>query len=172
MLKALAYHLRQLADTADDRFREAVVGRLDGKATEEQIRALKEFIFLLPVTLKQLSSYWNDKHTPAKAKKLSGLIISYIYQPDDFLPENNNGLFAYVDDAYVAVSAFLRVQDLYIRNWQDKSSEEIDLEKRAHKLIIAPKIVIPNEVARIDSMIDSFMEGKIESFAEFLEVKK
>lgn len=172
MLKALANQLRHLADTTDDLFRESVAKKMDGKATEEQIRALKEFIFLLPMTLKQLNGYWNDKRTPLKAKRLSGLIISYIYQPDDFLPENGNGFFAYLDDAYVAVSSFLRVQDLYLRNWQDKTAEEIDLEKRAKELIVAPKIVISNEVEKIDSMLDSFMSGEIESFEEFLEVKR
>lgn len=172
MLKALANHLRHLADTADDHFRKSVAERMKGKITEEQIGALKEFIFLLPPTLRQLSSYWNDKNTPHKAKRLSGLIISYIYQPDDFLPESGNGLLAYLDDAYVAVSSFLRIQELYLRDWQDKSEEEIDLEKRARELVVAPRIVIPDEVARIDSMIDSFMAGKIGSFEEFVEAKK
>ena len=172
MLKALANQLRHLAETTGDIFRASVAERLNGKATEEQISALKEFIFLLPTTMKQLNGYWNDNRTPLKAKQLSGLIISYIYQPDDFLPENGNGLFAYLDDAYVAVSAFLRVQDLYLRNWQDKTADEIDLEKRARKLIVAPKIVIPSEVAKIDSMLDSFMSGEIESFEEFLQVNQ
>ncbi len=172
MLKALANQLRQLANTSDDIFRKSVANMLDGKATEEQISALKEFIFLLPATLPLLNSYWNDPRTPTEAKRLSGLIISYIYQPDDFLPENGNGLFAYLDDAYVAVSAFLRVQDLYIRDWQDKTEIEIDLEKRARKLIVAPKIVIPDVVVRIDSLLESFMSGEIKSFEEFLEVKR
>jgi uncharacterized membrane protein YkvA (DUF1232 family) len=172
MLKALADQLRNLASTTDDVFRANVARRMNGKTTEEQISALKEFIFLLPTALKQLSSYWNDRSTPSKAKQLSGLIISYIYQPDDFLPETSNGFFGYIDDAYVVVSAFLRVQDLYIRNWQEKTKEEIDLEKRARQLIVAPRIVIPNEVARIDRMIDSFMTGEIESFDDFLKVRK
>ncbi|MEE9553400.1 MAG: hypothetical protein V3W18_03795 [candidate division Zixibacteria bacterium] len=172
MLKALANQLRHLADTEGDVFRASVAKKMGGRTTEEQIGTLKEFIFLLPITLKQLNSYWNDNHTPSKAKQLSGLIISYIYQPDDFLPENSNGLFAYLDDAYVAVAAFLRVQDLYLRDWQNKTAEEIDLEKRARELIVAPKIVIPGEVAKIDSMLDSFMSGEIRSFEEFLEVKR
>lgn len=172
MLKALANQLRHLADTTDDLFRESVAKKMDGRATEEQISALKEFIFLLPMTLKQLNGYWNDNRTPMKAKQLSGLIISYIYQPDDFLPENGNGLFAYLDDAYVAVSAFLRIQDLYLRDWQDKTADEIDLEKRARELVIAPGIVIPAEVEKIDSMLDSFMSGEIASFEEFLEIKR
>jgi len=171
MLKALTNQLRLLAETANDQFREAVSKRLNGIATEEQISALKEFIFLLPATLKQLSTYWNDKNTPSKAKQLSGLIISYIYQPDDFVPENGNGLFAYVDDAYLTVAAFLLIHDLYPRDWQNKSEEEIELERRARKLIVAPRIVIPAEVAQIDSMIESFMDGNIESFEEYVELK-
>lgn len=169
MLKALANQLRNLADNAADGFVEAIKKRMNGKATEEQITKLKEFIFLLPATLRQLSGYWNDKSTPAKAKEMSGLLISYIYQPNDFIPENKNGLFGYLDDAYVVVSAFLKIQDLYLRDWQDKSDEELQLAQRARELIVAPRIVIPEEAAKIDKMIDSFMGGEIESFEEFLE---
>ena len=169
MLKALADQLRNLADTTGDKFEEAVKKRLDGKTTDEQISTLKEFVFLLPPVLKQLNGYWNDKSTPTKAKELSGLIISYIYQPNDFLPEGDNGLFGYLDDAYVVVSAFLRIQDLYLRNWQDKTDEERELAKRAVDLIVAPRIVIPDEAARIDKMIDSFMSGETAGFQEFLQ---
>lgn len=169
MLKALADQLRNLADTSSEQFEEAIKERLDGKATEEQISRLKEFIFLLPPVLKQLSGYWNEKSTPTKAKELSGLIISYIYQPNDFLPEGNNGLFGYLDDAYVVVSAFLRIQDLYLRDWQDKTDEERELARRARDLVVVPRIVIPDEVARIDKMIDSFMSGETAGFQEFLQ---
>ena len=168
MLKALANQLRNLADTTADQFVEAIRKRLDGKATEEQVSKLKEFIFLLPPALKQLSGYWNEKSTPTKAKEISGLIISYIYQPNDFLPEGNTGLFGYLDDAYVVVSAFLRIQDLYLRNWQDKSDEEQELARRARDLIVAPRIIMPDEAVRIDRMIDSFMSGETAGFQEFL----
>ena len=172
MLKALADQLRNLADTTGDQFEEAIRKRLDGKTTEEQVSKLKEFIFLLPPTLKQLDGYWNEKSTPTKAKEISRLIISYILQPDDFLPEGNIGLFGYLDDAYVVVSAFLRIQDLYLRDWQDKTNEERELAERARDLIVAPRIVIPDEVAKIDKMIDSFMSGETGSFQEFLQTSK
>jgi uncharacterized membrane protein YkvA (DUF1232 family) len=172
MLKALANQLRNLADNAGDGFVDAIRKRMDGKATDEQVTKLKEFIFLLPSTLKQLSGYWSDKSTPAKAKEMSGLLISYVYEPNDFIPESKNGLFGYLDDAYVVVSAFLKIQDLYLRDWQDKSEDEMQLAQRARGLIVAPRIVIPEEAARIDRMIDSFMSGEIESFAEFMESGK
>ncbi len=172
MLKSLADELRNLADTAGDQFEEAIRKRLDGKTTEEQVSKLKEFIFLLPPALKQLNGYWNEKSTPAKAKEISGLIIAYIMQPDDFLPEKNLGLFGYLDDAYVVVSAFLRIQDLYLRDWQDKTDEERELAQRARDLMVAPKIVIPDEVTKIDKMIDSFMNGETGSFQEFLQASK
>ncbi len=172
MLKALANELRNLADTAGDQFEEAIRIRLDGKTTEEQVSKLKEFIFLLPPVLKQLSGYWNEKSTPTKAKEMSGLIITYILQPDDFLPEKNLGLFGYLDDAYVVVSAFMRIQDLYLRDWQDKTDEERELVRRARDLMVAPRIVIPDEVAKIDKMLDSFMSGETGSFQEFLQASK
>ncbi len=172
MLKALANELRNLADTAGDQFEEAIRIRLDSKTTEEQVSKLKEFIFLLPPVLKQLSGYWNEKSTPTKAKEMSRLIITYILEPDDFLPERKAGLFGYLDDAYVVVSAFLRIQDLCLRDWQDKADEERELAERARDLMVAPKIVIPDEVAKIDKMLDSFMSGENGSFQEFLQASK
>jgi uncharacterized membrane protein YkvA (DUF1232 family) len=169
MLKALANQLRNLANGDGDDFVEAIKKRMNGKATTEQVTKLKEFIFLMPSTLKQLSGYWSDRSTPVKAKEMSGLIISYVYQPNDFIPESKNGLFGYIDDAYFVVSAFLKIQDLYLRDWQEKSDEEIQLARRARELIVAPRIVIPEEAAKIDRMIDSFMSGEIDSFEEFLE---
>ena len=77
MLQALSNELKDLADNSFDQFRDAIKQRLDGRLTEEHVSKLKEFIFLMPPLIKILNGYWNDKTTPAKAKKLSGLILSY-----------------------------------------------------------------------------------------------
>ena len=108
MLKALANQLRNLATEDEAGFRECIRKRLGGGPTDEQVKAVKEFIFLLPPVLQQLSDYWSDEACPSQAKKLSVRIITYIYSPDDYLPEEEHGLFGYLDDAYLVVSAFLR----------------------------------------------------------------
>ena len=158
MLKALANQLRTLASEQEDRFHKSVEKRLGGKATEEQIKAIKEFIFLLPPVLQQLSDYWKDESLPSEAKKLSGHIITYIYNPDDYLPEEEHGLFGYLDDAYLVVSAFLRIQDSYLRDWQDKSAMELKLVERARELIVVPEIVIPEEAKRIEALLDAWTD--------------
>jgi uncharacterized membrane protein YkvA (DUF1232 family) len=164
MLSALDHQLRALAQDSYDQFREEVSERENGKITVEQVAALKEFIFLLPATLKQLSIYWNRKDTPPDAKRVSGFIITYIYQPNDFLPEAQHGLFGYLDDAYLVVQAYLKIQDYYMRDWQEKSSEELKLIDRARELIMAPQLIIPEVTARIDRMVNSLIEGDTAEF--------
>ena len=60
---------------------------------------------------------------------------------------------------------------MYLRDWQDKSPEEMELTDRARKLIIAPRIVIPEESEKIDDIINLFSDGKITSFEEYLMAK-
>ncbi len=166
MLNALANHLRLLADSESDNFRQLVKDRLNGKVTDDQIGVLKEFIFLLPPALKQLEGYWRDKSTPAEAKKLSGYIISYIYNPHNFIPEDKFGLFGYLDDSYIVVSAFLHIEDLYLRDWQKKSRAEMELANRARSLMMAPRLVIPEITEKIDKIVSSLMKGEISGFEE------
>ncbi|KPJ49074.1 MAG: hypothetical protein AMJ41_03645 [candidate division Zixibacteria bacterium DG_27] len=156
MLKALTNQLRILAGEDEQGFRKSIEKRLGGRATEEQMKAVKEFIFLLPPVLQQLSNYWNDESFPSEAKRLSGHIITYIYAPHDYLSEEQHGLFGYLDDAYLVVSAFLRIQDSYLKNWQDKSPLELQLVKRARELILVPDLVIPEEAKEIEALLHSW----------------
>jgi hypothetical protein len=164
MLNALAIHLKELAEKSPEKFREEVKVKLNGKATDDQVAVIKEFIFLLPATLNQLSRYWNRKETPADAKKVSGFIITYIYQLSDFLPENQHGLFGYLDDAYFVVKSYLQINDRFLRNWHDRTPDELALANRARQLVDIPRILIPAEVDKIDKMVESLMEGKTGDF--------
>jgi uncharacterized membrane protein YkvA (DUF1232 family) len=168
MIKALSNKLKELSKTRDADFQAAVRERLNGKVTDEQIGALKEFIFLLPPTLKVLNSYWDDGKIPAEVKRLGSLLTSYIIRRDDLISDEDLGLFGYLDDSYLVVSAFLKIQDLYLRDWQDKSPEEIELTHRARNLITAPRIVIPEEAGSIDEVIELFERGEINSFEDYL----
>jgi len=140
--------------------------------TEEQIGALKEFIFLLPPALKVLNSYWDDAKIPIEVKKLSSLLIAYIIRRDDLLSDKHLGLFGYLDDSYIVVSAFLKIQEMFLRDWQDKSPEERDLAERARKLIVAPRIVIPEETIGIDEVLELYVKGHITSFEDYLTSRK
>ncbi len=172
MLKALSDKLKELARNTDDDFRAAVKKQLDGKVTEEQIGTLKEFIFLLPPTLKILDSYWDDPKTPPDVKKLSGLLIAYIIRRDDIFSDEKLGLFGYLDDSYIVVTAFMKIQEMILRDWQDKSSEERELTERARKLIVAPRIVIPEETTGIDEVMELYIRGHITSFEDYLTSRK
>ncbi len=168
MLKALQEQLRLLADNSMDQFGREISKRIDSKATEEQIQTLKDFVFLMPPTLKVLSRYWNDKNTPHQAKTLAGLIITYVYHPNDLISDDEHGLFGYLDDSYLVVASFLKIQEIVLTNWDDKSELERDLEGRAKKLINAPQIVIPEATDQIDKVIKDWFEGKIDDIMDNL----
>lgn len=172
MIKALSDKLKELARSTGEEFKAILKERLNGKVTDEQISALKEFIFLLPPTLKVLTSYWNDSKIPQEVKRLSILLTAYIIRRDDLISDEKLGLFGYLDDSYIVVSAFLKIQDLYLRDWQDKSREELELAKRARNLIIASRIVIPEETEKIDEAIELFERGQINSFEDYLTSRR
>ena len=159
MLKALQNHLRSLANGKDDILKKEIEARWGDEVTNEQVQAIKEFIFLMPAALKVLSKYWSEKKTPSDAKHLAGLIITYVYHPHDLISDEKYGLFGYIDDAYLVVSSFLRIQDMYIHNWDEKSDLERDLSQRARDLINVPKILVPEETKAIDDAIISWQKG-------------
>lgn len=167
MLKALEYQLRVLAENDDGKYRQAIEERLGQKPTEEQLKAIKEFIFLLPPILRQLSIYRVGQKVPAQAKRLSGLILTYVFHPHDLIPETTYGFFGYIDDAYLVVSSFLRLENLALKNWQDMTDLERDLFKRASELIAVPRLLIPGAVKKIDSAIDKWIKGESFEFSEF-----
>jgi len=168
MLKALQDHLRGLANDKSGRLKKEIEARWGDEVTEDQIHAIKEFIFLMPPCLKVLSQYWNDRKTPAKIKSLAGLIITYVFHPHDLISDEEHGLFGYIDDAYLVVASLLRIQDMYIRDWADKSELERDLIERAGSLINAPRLVIPDDIAKIDNSITKCLDGKIEDVGALL----
>lgn len=167
MLKALDYQLRKLADSPSDNFREIISQRLNGRATDDQVKALKEFIFLLPPVLRQLSRYWDDERMSPTAKRLSGLILTFVINPNDFVSYEKYGLFGYIDDAYLVVSSFLHLENAFPRNWNERPAEEMDLVHRCQELITGPRLVIPEVTKRIDDMIEAILSGKAESFGDF-----
>jgi len=169
MLKALEYQLRALAENDNGKYREIVERRLGRKPTEEQLKAIKEFIFLLPPILRQLSIYRVGHSVPASAKRLSGLILTYVFHPHDLLPEAIYGFFGYLDDAYLVVASFLKLENLTLRNWHDMTPQERDLFKRANELITVPRLLIPDAVKKIDSAIDKWLEGDSFEFGEFFQ---
>jgi uncharacterized membrane protein YkvA (DUF1232 family) len=167
MLKALEYQLRALAENDDGKFRKAIEERLGKKPTDEQLKAIKEFIFLLPPILRQLSVYRVGHSVPAPAKQLSGLILTYVFHPHDLIPETRYGFFGYIDDAYLVVSSFLKLENLALKNWQDMTEPERDLFKRASELITVPRLVIPEAVKKIDSAVEKWLSGDSFEFSEF-----
>jgi uncharacterized membrane protein YkvA (DUF1232 family) len=169
MLHAFDSHLRTLASTSNGQFRDEVRKRVDGKFTEDQVATLKEFIFLLPTTLHMFSRYWNRKTTPPDAKRLSGFIMTYVYQPTDLLPEESIGLFGYLDDAYMVVSTYLKIQDRFLADWHEKTQEELDLTERANRLISAPRLVIPEVTERIDKALDKLVMGDQSEFVKLID---
>lgn len=159
MLKALQNHLRNLANEKNGLLKKEIEQRWGDEVTDEQVQSIKEFIFLMPPALKVLSKYWSEKTTPSDAKHLAGLIITYVYHPHDLISDEKYGLFGYIDDAYLVVSSFLNIQDMYLRNWDEKSEMELDLAQRARDLINVPRLLVPEETKAIDKAISGWQKG-------------
>lgn len=168
MLNAFAERLRSLAETDYDQFKTEIKKRINGRFSDDQVATLKEFIFLMPATLKQFNLYWNKEDTPPDAKRVCGYIMTYISQTDNMLSADKLGLFGFLDDAYFVVQVYLQVHDHFLRDWHDLSHDELDLTERARRLVIAPQFIIPDETKRIDKMVNSLIDGHTVEFENFV----
>jgi len=84
-----------------------------------------------------------------------------MYQPEDFLPENDrNGLFGYLDDVYLASLFF----ELMIEEIQDSKQlrirrEDAGLVRKVIGLRRKARSVIPEEAIKIQQMLGELFEG-------------
>jgi len=97
-------------------------------------------------------------------KRLNGFVLTYIYHPGDFMPDDSNGLFGYLDDAYFVG----RAAEEIIKHLGKKARPTFpifqDIEPQLSKWIKLTKRVIPVEARNVDKMLEELVSGRQEAF--------
>ncbi len=169
MLTAFKEELKRLAVDPLDPFHQNIRDRIGKRATQVVEKRLKQLILIMPGLVRRIHVHWEKSNAGSEIKKLGGFMFIYLYQPKDFLPEDEHGLFGYLDDAYLVLVVYEKV----VRATEnaggtlDKQDEEYLKQILTSKRYI--KAVIPRETKKIETVVDKAIKsGEYRDFAEAL----
>lgn len=164
MLRALDERLKRLLKDSKDDFHDQIRSRIGKKATHLFEQRLKNLICLMPQLISRGLGYCKRKEVPTEIKKSIGFVLTYLYHPKDFLPEDDGKLFGYLDDAYCVALVYekvlknLRKARVKLAPFDKDFLKQFALTKRSIKSII------PEEGRAISEMIARMFKGNCGSF--------
>lgn len=164
MLKALDERLKRLAKDSNDDFHYQIRTRIGKKATRLFEQRLKNLICLMPQLLSRGLAYCNRGEVPAEIKKSIGFTLTYLYHPTDFLPEDNDKLFGYLDDAYCIALVYEKILKTFHKARIKLTAADEDFLRQFALTKRSIKAVIPEEGKAISEMIASVIKGNPDSF--------
>lgn len=130
-------------------FRPFLRGRTKEEARKTE-RAWRNMILLMPDLLERIRREAAAGENP-EARKLFGFLLTYIYLEKDLIPEDENGFFGYLDDAYLVTAAHRRIAGI---DAMPESKEWLETVRRA----------VPKEAARLDEMLSELLMGRTEAY--------
>ncbi len=174
MLNAFQKKLDALVIDPDNRFEFQVSQRLGKKPSRGLIKDLQEFIRLLPLIEKRIFALYVRLPTTSKVKNAGSHFLTYMYQPDDFIPENaRNGLFGYLDDAYLATLFYeLMIEEIQDSRQTKIRREDVNLVKKVIGLRRKAQRVIQDEAIQIKQMLGELFEGDQTTYRALFGKKK
>ncbi len=164
MLKALDERLKRLSKDPNDDFHSRVRARIGKKATRLFEQRLKNLICLMPQLLFRGLEHCRRDEIPAEIKRSIGFALTYLYHPDDFLPEKNNEFFGYLDDAYCIALVYEKVLKTLRKARLKLSPADEDFLKQFSLMKKSIRIVIPDEGKAIGEMVGGMFKGDHSSF--------
>lgn len=166
MLKAFYRQLRYLAGAKDDPFHVHVQNRVGKRAVAALEDELRKAILLMPDIMSRISVLWSRLEERSRVKEVGSYFIAYMYNPQDFIPEDEaNGLFGYLDDAYLVSLVYDLLTEDLIHSGEYLSKEDEHLRKMVVGFKRKIKSVIPVEAAKIQQMIGEIMVGEDFTFS-------
>lgn len=159
MLNAFKAQLKNLSEDPRDSFHLKVRKRVGKRATLLLEKRLRQLILITPDIIQRVYLLWRQFPEDAPARKVSGYLLTYLYHPQDFLPEDRHGLFGYLDDAYFAALVY----EYVLSSVEGTGYAPTSLDKRFVKDIAnmkaSAKLVIPDEAEKIEAMFNEIQKS-------------
>ncbi len=169
MLNALKNQLVLLAEHSDNTLQKQIKKRLGAKAAAELTPKLRNFILVMPEMIAQIRAWADHKEIPLQSRKLHGFLMTYLYHPVDFLPEEAHGFFGYLDDAYVVGSIYYKTLQELGNDHSRFISQHKDIADQVAGWLVDTQKVIHSVTLEIDRMIDELAAGDDHRFQQLME---
>jgi uncharacterized membrane protein YkvA (DUF1232 family) len=171
MLKAFQYQLEAMAEDREGKFSEQIKKRMPKELPKSLEKEMKAFILMLPKIERRIFELYVWLPETSKVKEIGSHFLAYMYQPDDFIPEcESNGLFGYMDDAYIAALFYeLMIEEIENSQAYRLSKEDKELLRRLIQLRKKAQVIIPEESEKIREMIGELFEGNERIFQELFQ---
>lgn len=167
MLAAFKEELKRLAIDPQDPFHQKVRDRIGKRATLVVEKRLKQLILIMPGLVRRIHAHWDQSSAGSEIKRLGGFLFIYLYQPKDFLPEDEHGLFGYLDDAYLVLIVYEKVLCAVANEGGGLGKEDEEYLKHIQSSKRYVKAVIAKEAKKIEAMVEKAIKtGEYRDFAE------
>lgn len=110
-------------------------------------KSLRGMILMMPENLERVRRQSTGPDMPPHVRRLYGHLLGYLYEPRDVIPEDGNGFFGYVDDAYLVAAAHERT----MKPDEDRTQVRAWLE--------AARWILPAETAQLDGVLAGLLAG-------------
>ncbi len=171
MLKAMKEQLLTLAKDEDGRFHLMLRRKVGKRATVMLEERVKKIITLMPDFVNRIYHHWNRSEAHSSTKQLGGYLLTYLYEPEDFISNTEWGLFGYVDDAYFVAKIYTIVIDEEMVCHGKVAGIDSGFYEDAKYLMRYVRGVIPEETKKIDEVIIGLLQGDTEPYLKAFREK-
>lgn len=168
MLQALKSQLRTLAEDPHDPFAANIRKRVGTVEAVHYTKPLRSLILVMPELIAQIRAWLEQPALTPRLKHLHGFLLSYLYHPTDFLPEDSVGLFGYLDDAYLVGSVYTRTVQQLDHRTRRTLPNLADLSGQMATWLDLARRLLPTETQQIDHLLDEIVAGRSEAFRHLM----
>ncbi|MCM2268298.1 MAG: YkvA family protein [Elusimicrobiales bacterium] len=168
MLQQLQSRLNALAGDPSDPFTGSIRALVGPREAVLYERPMRELILAMPAMTRQIRAWITGGNFQPGITRLHGFAMSYLYSPEDLLPETSLGLFGYLDDAYLLARVYHRT--LLEADCLAGGCLPADAPKPGivNDWLLLAKQLLPRETAALDKMLDEVFMTRTGNYAELL----
>jgi uncharacterized membrane protein YkvA (DUF1232 family) len=168
MLQQLQIRLNVLAGDPSDPFTGSIRALVGPREAVLYERPMRELILAMPAMTRQIRGWITGANFQSGITRLHGFAMSYLYSPEDLLPETTLGLFGYLDDAYLVARVYHKT--LLEADCLAASRLPADAPKpgAVNDWLLLARRLLPRETAALDKMLQEVLTTRTGNYAGLL----
>lgn len=152
MIKAFQKQLQAMAADPKDPFTRYIRFQAGAREAVRFEAPLRSMILHMPKMILHIRQWAEDSAQPWKIRRAHNFVLAYLYNPEDFLPEKHEGLYGYLDDAYLVARVYEETLDEF-QHAEGPFSEATVPAEDAQQWIRLTRELLPDVAARIDQVL-------------------